>query len=92
MKRGIIKFNNCYITATASTVGKKENEGPLSRYFDLYDNDEYFGTDSWEKAESEMASRCIDKLMMKSELSYDDIDLITGGDLLNQCVSSSFAA
>lgn len=92
MKRGIIRFDNCRLTNTASTVGKKENEGPLSKYFDLFDNDEYFGTDSWEKAESEMASRCIDELLKKCGYVYEDIDLITGGDLLNQCVSSSFTA
>lgn len=92
MKRGIMRFDNCYLKNCATSVGKKENEGPLSRYFDLFDNDEYFGKDSWEKAEIEMASRCIDKLLEKSSLSYGDIDVLTGGDLLNQCVSSSFSA
>ena len=49
---------NTYIPSSAVTVGawqaivgQKEKEGPLGKYFDLYSNDEYFGQETYEKAE-----------------------------------------
>ena len=42
------------ICGAAGIVGKKEHEGPLGGYFDMYDETDAFGTDTWEKAESEM--------------------------------------
>lgn len=42
------------IIATYSIVGPKEGEGPLKEYFDEILNDDMFGKESYEKAESEM--------------------------------------
>ena len=89
--RKILKFENVYISKTASVVGKSESEGPLKEYFDMLENDLYFGEQSWEMAEAEMAHRCLSILMAKSAVKPDDIDLLSGGDLLNQCISTSFA-
>lgn len=88
--RDIIKFNGVYVGGRASTVGKTEGEGPLKAWFDMCDDDEYFGKDTWEKAESEMTHRTLNLLLGKAQLSPDDLDLLCGGDLLNQCVASSF--
>ena len=41
-----------YIIASASIVGKKESEGPLGNYFDVVGEDDKFGQDTWEEAES----------------------------------------
>ena len=38
----------------ASIVGKKEAEGPLSKYFDFSYVDTTLGESSWEKAESRL--------------------------------------
>ena len=86
----LIKFDKVYVEQRASVVGKTEKAGPLSSFFDICEEDEYFGTDTWEKAESEMTHRCLNLLMSKGKYSPEDIDLICGGDLLNQCVASSF--
>ena len=91
MQKNIMNFDNVYINYWASTVGKKEYEGPLRDTFDAYDSDEYFGCDSFEKAESEMVRRNINLLCGKANIEFNNIDLITGGDLVNQCVSTSFA-
>lgn len=86
----LIKYENVYVEERGSVVGKTEKAGPLHSYFDMCEDDEYFGTDTWEKAESEMTHRCLNLLLSKRKLKLDDVDLICGGDLLNQCVASSF--
>lgn len=86
-----IYFQNVYINNYSSTVGKKEFEGPLGNRFDNYEFDEYFGCKSFEEAESEMVRRNLNLLLGKANCSFDDIDLLIGGDLINQCTATSFA-
>lgn len=87
----IIRFDNVYIKEYASCVGKNEGEGPLGDWFDLKENDMRFGEESWEMAEAELSRRCIEILLNKSGVKGEDIALVTGGDLLNQCIASAFA-
>lgn len=86
-----LNFNNVYLNCSCATVGKKEYEGPLGDRFDAYEKDEYFGCKSFEEAESEMVRRNINLLMGKSNQSFENVDLILGGDLINQCIATSFA-
>ena len=79
------------IRASAAVGGKKEGEGPLAEYFDLISKDTYFGKKSWEDAESEMLRACLEIALQKSRLENKELDFIFSGDLLNQCVASSFA-
>lgn len=80
------------IISSAAVGGKKEAQGPLKHCFDILSEDSYFGQPSWEKAEIQMlrlaARRCLDKAPAYSAKPQ----CITGGDLLNQCISSAFAA
>ncbi len=78
------------ITAWASVAGKKESEGPLGHTFDIKSLDTYFGQKTWEQAEKHMQQQALNKLIEKSGLSRSDIDLVFSGDLLNQCIGSSF--
>ncbi len=78
------------IISFASAVGKKEGEGPLGKEFDEIYEDTTMGEDSWEKAESLYLKSAINKAISKSGLSKTDIDVICSGDLLNQCIGSSF--
>ena len=78
------------ITAWASVAGKKESEGPLSHYFDITKKDSYFGQKTWELAEKRMQQLALQKLMEKAALDKRQIDAVFSGDLLNQCVGSSF--
>ena len=80
------------IIATHSIVGPKEGEGPLSGYFDEVLNDDTLGKDSYEKAESQMMFTAITETLKKAKLKETDIDYLFSGDLLNQIISSSFAA
>lgn len=82
--------NKVYIISSASVVGTKEMEGPLSGYFDLSHDDERFGCKTYEQAESEMVRMAYETAVKKSHILPSDIDLSLGGDLQNQCVAQSF--
>lgn len=93
-KRGRQSFvleNPPIITAWASIAGKKEVEGPLSHTFDVKCRDTYFGQKTWEQAEKRMQQLAIEKLASKAGLLQADFDLVFSGDLLNQCIGSSFS-
>ena len=78
------------ILQTASIVGPKEAEGPLASFFDNCLEDEFWGEKSWEKAESKIIKETVNTVISKSGLASDSIDYCFAGDLLNQCISSSF--
>lgn len=87
-----IKFDNPpTIAETASIVGPKEAAGPLAKYFDKCLEDEFWGEKTWEKAESKIFKETISTVLAKSGIAASDIDYSFAGDLLNQCISSTFA-
>lgn len=79
------------ITTWASIAGKKEVEGPLSHTFDIKCRDTYFGQSTWEQAEKHMQQLILKKLINKAGLTFSDIGVVFSGDLLNQCIGSSFS-
>ena len=85
-------FNNVYISSGAAVVGEKEGAGPLGIYFDLVLEDDKWGEDSFEKAERKMFKEALQLAKNKAKLKDEDVDMIIGGDLLNQIISASFAA
>lgn len=78
------------ITTWASVAGKKEAEGPLAHTFDIKCRDTYFGQQTWEQAEKHMQRLALKKLAEKANISQKDFDIVFSGDLLNQCIGSSF--
>ncbi|MBQ2890244.1 MAG: stage V sporulation protein AD, partial [Clostridia bacterium] len=82
--------NPISIISSANVVGQKEGEGPLSDYFDIIMEDAEWGEDTWEKTESKMQHDTVTRAISNASLSPSDIDYILAGDLLNQCISSSF--
>ena len=78
------------VLSYASVVGKKEKQGPLGEHFDITNEDALFGEDSYEKAECRMQQIATQTALEKAKLKYSDIDCIFAGDLLNQCIGSSF--
>ena len=79
------------IQGFAAVVGKKEGEGPLAAEFDHIFDDTTLGEISWEKAESKLHREAVIRALSKAQKSPADVDVIFAGDLLNQCISSSFA-
>ena len=90
-KRSFILGNPPSITSWASIVGKMESQGPLSAYFDVRGNDAYFGQKTWEQAEKRMQQMALETLSQKSGMSMSDFEVVLSGDLLNQCIGSSFS-
>ena len=78
------------IAGFGSVASKKEGEGPLKEYFDLVEQDTMFGQTSWEKAESMIQKNAVQIALKRAGLSPDQIDVICAGDLLNQCIGSTF--
>lgn len=88
-----IRLNNPpSIISTASVAGPKEGEGPLSQYFDMVLDDDLYGEKSYEKAECKMAKETATRAIIKAGLDKRQIDFMLAGDLLNQIITSSFAA
>ena len=76
----------------ASVVGEKEGQGPLRDYFDYIAPDDTLGESTWEKSESAFQKQALALALDKAKLSAAELDWLFAGDLLNQCIGSSFAA
>ncbi len=79
------------ILSSAAVVGKKESEGPLKACFDYVSEDSRFGAETWEKAETKMLNKCFSIACDKAKLPPSDLNYVLAGDLLSQCISSTFA-
>ncbi len=78
------------ITHWASIAGKKESEGPLANTYDVTGRDSYWGQKSWEQAENRMQQLALQTLCQKANIDLQSLELVMSGDLLNQCIGSSF--
>lgn len=79
-----------FILESGSVVGTKEGEGPLGGLFDLVGDDDKFGQDTWEKAESSMQRDALTTALGKADLGASDMDYIFAGDLLGQSMATTF--
>lgn len=88
---GTYKFTNRpWIKSYGSVVGKKEGEGPLGSYYDIIHDDTTVGEETWEKAESQLQKDAVAIALDKAKISPKEIDILFAGDLLNQCIGSSY--
>lgn len=78
------------IKAWASVAGKKEKEGPLGECFDFTHKDTYFGQKTWEQGEKRMQQLTLQTLAKKAGMKQTEFGAVFSGDLLNQCIGSSF--
>ncbi len=85
-------YQNVYINETATIAGPFEKKGPLSPYFDKTYEEFYFGKKTFEQAESKLLEESVNMVLSKAEKTKSEIDLLIAGDLLNQIVSSGYAA
>ena len=79
------------IAATAAVGSRMEKEGPLGAEFDRLVEDSSFGEKSWEKAETNMQTLAIELALQKGNTTAEQVDVMLGGDLLNQCIASAYA-
>lgn len=83
---------NVYVTGAYSLVGKKEAEGPFGKYFSEKIDDDTLGEKTFEKAERVMHEKTVRELLNLKDMQDSDIDLLVGGDILNQIVTSNYSA
>ena len=88
----IIFKNQPKIIGFYSIVGPKEGKGSLKNYFDYVMKDDMFGEKTYEKAERKMVEQAVMGAVYNANLTPKDLKLFISGDLLNQIVTSSFAA
>lgn len=86
------KYRNVYINDVSTIAGKYESNGPFKNYYDKTYNDFYMGCNNWESAEVKLNNDSISMLLEKINKKNLDIDLFISGSLLNQILSSNYAA
>lgn len=91
-KQTIEFTNQPKIIGNYTIVGEKEGNGSFKEYFDYVLKDDTFGEKSFELAERKILEHAIVNALDRAGLRTSDLDLLVSGDLLNQIISSSFAA
>lgn len=79
-----------YILSSGSVVGTKEGQGPLGLLFDTVGEDDMFGCETWEDAESSLQKDAVYLALTKAGLTQDQISFLFAGDLLGQSIATSF--
>ena len=89
--RGCLAFERPpALLGRAAVGGKREAQGPLGADFDKTFGDTSLGMDTWEQAEAQLQKEAVALALARAGLGPEDLDLIFAGDLLNQCISSTF--
>jgi len=86
-----IKFNNVYLKDYLTISGPLECDSKLKK-IELKIDDYYFGEKSFEKAEAKMQKVVVDGLLQKNGLKYEDINILVGGDLLDQISATGYGS
>lgn len=84
--------NKPSIVGAATVVGPFEGQGPLAEDFHIIHGDLRLGQDSWEKSERTLLEEATKLAIENAGLTEEGINFYIGGDLMNQIISSSFAA
>lgn len=89
-KQTIVLPTKPSILSTAAICGTKEGQGRLASHFDEILTDDKYGENTWEQAESKMQRQAVRRALEKGGQKPCDIDLLFGGDLLNQCIGTTY--
>jgi len=92
MKRTIYFKNKPIIIGTSSVAGPKESQGSISKCIEFKLEDDMFGQDTFEKAETKILYTAIKNSIKNAKKREEQIDTIIAGDLLNQIIASTFSA
>lgn len=78
-----------YLISAASVAGSKEAEGPIGKLFDVTNEDDLFGAQTWEEAESNMQKEACVLAAGKAHMDLKEIRYLFGGDLLRQGIATA---
>ena len=67
-----------FLISSASVVGSKESEGPLGKLFDMVNQDDLFGAQTWEEAESTMQKEACVLALGKAHVDAEKVDIYMG--------------
>ncbi len=79
-----------HVSASACIGGQMEQQGPLGRYLDDYDESGKFEGENWEESESRMLKKTIETALKKADKKAGEVEFLFCGDLLRQMTASSF--
>jgi stage V sporulation protein AD len=79
------------VAGWGTVVGKMEAEGPLGAEFDSALTDDLAGEGSWEAAERALWVASLARAAERAGIEAAELDLVLGGDLLDQLYSTNFA-
>jgi len=88
----VVFANPPVILSSYTVVGPMEGQGPLGATFDSVWPDTLHNEKSWERAESKLLQEALEGAIARSGVTRDQIDFMLAGDLLNQIISSNYAA
>ena len=88
--RTVLLPNKPRICASAAVGTPKEAQGPLGGELDYIFEDASAGESTWEKAESTLHREAVQRAIRKAGMQPQQIQLLLAGDLLNQCIGTSF--
>ena len=80
------------VAGFGSAAGRKEGLGPLGRCFDFIADDDTLNRKTWEQAEMGFQKKALAFALDRAGIRAEALDYLFAGDLLNQCVASSFTA
>ena len=84
------RYSCASVLTYAAVAGRVESEGPYGDVFDEIIEDNKGSAETWEQAEGLFQKKALSHALDKAHLKPQDIDLVTAGDLLNQCTGSSY--
>lgn len=82
-----LKFRSVYVQSYGAVSGPIEHCGPLGLSFDGHFEDLYGNEKTYEKCERMMIEKACDFALRKGKIEIQDLDLMVGGDLMNQLSS-----
>lgn len=91
-ERTIVFKSAPFIAGNGGVGGKEEKCGPVGDCFDVFLKDDLWGEKSWELTEKKMHIRAIVDALNAAGLYTKDIDVMLGGDLLNQIITAGYSA
>ncbi|MEW9095424.1 MAG: stage V sporulation protein AD [Clostridiaceae bacterium] len=80
------------IIASAAVGCAFEAQGAIAEDFDCLHEDIWLGQESFEKAEKKLLEEACETAINKGKMKKEDVQFFISGDLMNQIISSSFAA
>ncbi len=86
-----LRFNDVYLKDWFTIAGPLESNSRLKK-LDIAMDDYYYGEKTFELAEVKMQKNVIQKLLDRNKLVQSDINLLVGGDLLDQIAATNYAS